>query len=217
MLNVTASANSPNSFNLFQNNSEPGIVTVIQPPLNGNVTTDSDGVLAYTPEPGFVGRDEATVEACDQDGVCHTVILEFMVQSPANSEDGGGSNKEALYALLGLILAPLLWFFQEPLNRYFHLYCFQDKEGGAAATATSVTGSSSIPTLIAVSKPGPGIQSVPTGSVGTSLNPPVAQSGDLQSSSFDSESQSFDSESEAAGSFTRNTQESHESLGENEC
>ena len=122
---------------------DPNSFEIIQRPLNGNATIEDNGSVMYTPNPKFQGNDEFTATACDIDSNC--VALSFAL-TVAKKSDDGSNRKDALYALIALILAPILWFFQEPLKRAYDR-CFPQpsKNDGVSTTAGS-----SIPTSVHV-------------------------------------------------------------------
>ncbi|MEV7973643.1 Ig-like domain-containing protein [Cellulomonas sp. NPDC089187] len=53
---------------------------------NGTVTTNPDGTVTYTPNPGFVGEDEFTVTITDEFGNEHDVTVTVTVDGPPATE-----------------------------------------------------------------------------------------------------------------------------------
>ncbi len=53
--------------NDFDTEADPTTIIVTQPPVNGSLSTDSNGNLVYTPDTGFVGTDAFYYSAADAD------------------------------------------------------------------------------------------------------------------------------------------------------
>ena len=113
---------------------------VINPPLNGNVTIADKASITYAPYEGFQGKDEFVMRACDTGGTCAAITMQVAVvpQPTVAATEDGKSNLDALYALIALILAPVLWFFQEPLKRCYDRCFTSNKDNDGADTTTAV-------------------------------------------------------------------------------
>lgn len=66
--------NAPQKLRVVQNDFdvdgqiEPGTIGIVSPPQNGRVTIGSNGVIIYTPNPGFSGTDAFTYVVWDDRG-----------------------------------------------------------------------------------------------------------------------------------------------------
>lgn len=78
--------------------SEPKITT---PPANGTVTIDPNGKWTYTPNPGFVGKDNFTITITHPDGTEEEIFVEIDVDEPplGNIEAGGSTTQESVKTL----------------------------------------------------------------------------------------------------------------------
>jgi LPXTG-motif cell wall-anchored protein len=88
-----------------------GVATVVVPPAHGSVVVQ-DGVIVYTPSPGFVGTDTATVQVTDTLGNVRTVDVTFTVlaTSPVDGVSGTSESIDQLSRLPrtgGLATGPL--------------------------------------------------------------------------------------------------------------
>ena len=97
---------------------DDSIIEIIEEPLNGDVTVQQsdygdDVKFDYTPNEEFEGIDVFSFSACDNNGKCVPLRIQVSVTAPEQK------GKEGLYALLSLLLAPLLCIFQEPLKRFY--------------------------------------------------------------------------------------------------
>jgi hypothetical protein len=134
------------SEDIFGENTEldPESTVVLKEPLNGNVTIDeNDGSITYNPNQGYQGVDAFTTQVCDTEGDC--VALSFLVT--VSKEDDGKKNNDALYAIIGLVLAPIICCFQEPMRRCYEVYFGKEDK---VEDATTTVASTVIPTSISV-------------------------------------------------------------------
>ena len=129
---------------------DPDSVQVVQDPLNGVVSVNENGELVYTPNPEFQGTDQFTYSACDINGECVTFSVMLTVSQPPEEER---NRREGLYALIALVLAPLICLCQEPLKRFYDHH-FPSRRGGKTDDDPTATASSTgVPTSIAVDQP----------------------------------------------------------------
>ena len=82
---VTTPKNTPIDIDLSDDIFDPndskdvGFCTLVSDASNGDVDSDGSCDFTYTPDPGFVGRDEFTYKVCDEDGNCDTGIVTIIV------------------------------------------------------------------------------------------------------------------------------------------
>jgi hypothetical protein len=88
-------------------------VSIIENPVNGVLTIQSNNTVTYTPNKGFDGFDEFTLEFCYQDSHCETMDVKVEVKATSTvptvpgDKEKSGTSKE-LYALSVLLLIPFI-------------------------------------------------------------------------------------------------------------
>jgi hypothetical protein len=95
-------------------------VSISRNPKNGQLTIHTNNTVTYTPNTGFVGFDDFSIEFCYTDSHCDTMNVEVEVTSvqstlptvsavPAGSaDDEENDTSKGLYALSALALIPLI-------------------------------------------------------------------------------------------------------------
>jgi hypothetical protein len=90
----------PFSGNLTSNDFDPDgdpitlNTTPVDGPDNGTVTINPDGSFTYTPDPGFVGKDDFQYQICDSNGACDTATVVITV-----APDDNGPSNDAPFAV----------------------------------------------------------------------------------------------------------------------
>ena len=137
-----------------------------------------------------------TIRTCDDDNVCREVELHIVVDesSALLQADNGGLGNDALDGLLGLIIAPVLWFLQEPLRHCFDKRIYGNKTDTQAATTVASTASGVPKSIVA----GPASASRSLG--GSTLARAVLQAPQPSSSSLRAQPNSRDGNSGTNGS-----------------
>lgn len=62
---------------------DDSLLTVVQtrPAVNGSATLEADGTLLYRPAADFAGEDSTSLEVCDAEGACATLVVSFLVRA----------------------------------------------------------------------------------------------------------------------------------------
>ena len=94
---ATTAADTPVTIAVLANDSDPDgdplTVGDLSDPAHGSAAVNPDQTVTYTPDPGFVGSDSFTYEACDPDGQCDGATVGVEVEAepqPAEKITGGG-------------------------------------------------------------------------------------------------------------------------------
>ena len=81
---VTIHKDTSVNINVLLNDSGQGLtITAVDNPPNGSVTTNN-GVITYTPDPGFVGQDEFFYDVIDQTGETDAAMVIVTVVEPSS-------------------------------------------------------------------------------------------------------------------------------------
>ncbi|NLP58381.1 Calx-beta domain-containing protein, partial [Lutibacter sp. B1] len=100
-------ANIPIEINVIENDSDPDgtinpeSLTIIDEPLNGEVTVNLDGSITYSPDFDFVGDDTFIYQVCDNDGLCNsaqvTVIVAGVLAAELVIPEGFSPNNDQVH------------------------------------------------------------------------------------------------------------------------
>jgi hypothetical protein len=83
-------------------------VTIAKNPKNGQLSIQPNNTVTYTPNKGFAGVDEFIIAFCYKDSHCETMNVEVKVTATMQTDPADDGTSKGLYALLSLIVIPLI-------------------------------------------------------------------------------------------------------------